>query len=358
MGIKPSGSSPVVVPPDNVQSRWGAWEASIDVAGQQAGEVFAETHAIATSANSTAILLIGKAEDALAKAEQGLDEIGGLNDQLFESIDPDDPSAQQWVWLSEIHRLQAEIDSAQNEAIVSNTELLRKITEDQWHLIKVAGKVGYVGDFLRVDYLRHRVETRSGVLYPFHDFRVTALGGFNGYLRDTTGQVLYQFTDHNRVYEYSRSAPLDSSAPAAEHFFEFKAANIDPGFTDLKRSSFTADRGTWVNVPDLSFTSTAKSIHYINVRGTWTNATYIASYGLRVMVNGVEKKRVFGTNVGPLIHHAPRSQSFSTQAKLEHGDVVTVQAYADHDNSLNRLLSNCELGLGWVPGSESSEAAE
>ena len=61
MGIKPSGSNPVIVPPDNTQTRWGEWEVSIDTAGQQAGEVFAETHAIATSANDTAILLIGKA---------------------------------------------------------------------------------------------------------------------------------------------------------------------------------------------------------------------------------------------------------------------------------------------------------
>ena len=43
MGIKPEGTNPVVVPPDNVQNRWGEWEVSIDTAGQQAGEVFAET---------------------------------------------------------------------------------------------------------------------------------------------------------------------------------------------------------------------------------------------------------------------------------------------------------------------------
>lgn len=54
MGIKPSGTTPIIVPQDNVQSRWGAYEASLDTAGSQAGEVFQETHAIATSANETA----------------------------------------------------------------------------------------------------------------------------------------------------------------------------------------------------------------------------------------------------------------------------------------------------------------
>lgn len=62
MGIKPSGDHPVIVPPDNIQSRWGAWEADLDTTGQVAGEVFAETHAIANSANQAAGSLLGRVD--------------------------------------------------------------------------------------------------------------------------------------------------------------------------------------------------------------------------------------------------------------------------------------------------------
>lgn len=52
MGIKPSGDNPIIVPPDNIQSRWGEFEADLDSAGQVAGDVNLETWSLADSANS------------------------------------------------------------------------------------------------------------------------------------------------------------------------------------------------------------------------------------------------------------------------------------------------------------------
>ena len=52
MGIKPTSGDHVVIPPDNTQSRWGDWEAELDDKGEVAGEVLAETWALANSANT------------------------------------------------------------------------------------------------------------------------------------------------------------------------------------------------------------------------------------------------------------------------------------------------------------------
>ena len=57
MGIKPTSGDHVVIPPDNVQSRWGEWEAELDDKGEVAGEVLSETWALADSANSRMDLL-------------------------------------------------------------------------------------------------------------------------------------------------------------------------------------------------------------------------------------------------------------------------------------------------------------
>ena len=57
MGIKPTSGDPVVIPPDNTQSRWGEWEAELDDKGEVAGEVLSETWALAESANNRVGLL-------------------------------------------------------------------------------------------------------------------------------------------------------------------------------------------------------------------------------------------------------------------------------------------------------------
>ena len=57
MGIKPTSGDHVVIPPDNVQSRWGEWEAELEDKGEVAGEVLSETWALADSANSRMDLL-------------------------------------------------------------------------------------------------------------------------------------------------------------------------------------------------------------------------------------------------------------------------------------------------------------
>ncbi len=54
MGIKPSGDTPIIVPPDNPQNRWGEWEADLRETGEVAGEASAQTWSLADSAGQLA----------------------------------------------------------------------------------------------------------------------------------------------------------------------------------------------------------------------------------------------------------------------------------------------------------------
>ena len=51
MGIRPTGGTPINIPADNVQSRWGEWEAELSNKGDVAGEVLLDTYSLADSAN-------------------------------------------------------------------------------------------------------------------------------------------------------------------------------------------------------------------------------------------------------------------------------------------------------------------
>lgn len=72
MGIKPKQGDPVIIPPDNVQTRWGAWEADLADNGEVAGEVLADTWALADSANSRVDLLDPIMDVAQAYMPSGL----------------------------------------------------------------------------------------------------------------------------------------------------------------------------------------------------------------------------------------------------------------------------------------------
>ena len=129
MGIKPEGTNPVIVPPDNTQTRWGEWEASIDTAGQQAGEVFAETHAIATSANSVAAT-------ALSEAREAIDASGAANAELEALLDPENENSELWLlqWqVNENDRLALERHQEAIEANAADIATIRPhVTRTLW----------------------------------------------------------------------------------------------------------------------------------------------------------------------------------------------------------------------------------
>lgn len=80
MGINPAGDNPIIVPPDNIQSRWGEWEADLDASGEVAGDVLAETWALADSANQGMVALSGTRGYVQAYQSRNINAEWGIGD--------------------------------------------------------------------------------------------------------------------------------------------------------------------------------------------------------------------------------------------------------------------------------------
>ncbi|MCK2200472.1 hypothetical protein [Corynebacterium callunae] len=57
MGIKPITGTQTPIPADNVQNRWGDWQADLEVTGEHVGTALEETYSLANSANESVALI-------------------------------------------------------------------------------------------------------------------------------------------------------------------------------------------------------------------------------------------------------------------------------------------------------------
>ena len=343
MGIKPSGSNPVVVPPDNTQNRWGEWEVSIDTAGQQAGDVFAETHAIATSANSVAAT-------ALAEAREAIDASGAANAELEALLDPENENSELWLlqWqINENDRLALERHQEAIEANAADIATIRPhVTRTLW---LNAGVQSAENEFMRL----YR-GTNSGNPAVFWEIKP----GWTGTFQVIAGVAVASgsFSERNFMREYSVPAPLGNMFFSSEGIGSVLATiNISPGTahtTPLSIPDQNINRDwqtlqSWTAPQDTEVTAAA--------RLTFTNKTRIATYGLRIMVDGQNMTTSSTAATAPLLGHGPRVHSASTGVRrLRAGSVISLQAKADHSNSLNRHISNATFDVTWIDNTEAA----
>ena len=91
-------------------------------------------------------------------------------------------------------------------------------------------------------------------------------------------------------------------------------------------------------------------------RLTFTNKTRIATYGLRIMVDGQNVTTSSTASTAPLLGHGPRVHSASMGIRrVNKGSVISLQAKADHSNSLNRHISNASFNVRWIDNTEAAE---
>lgn len=346
MGIKPSGSSPVVVPPDNVQSRWGAWEASIDVAGQQAGEVFAETHAIATSANSVAAT-------ALSEAREAIDASGAANDELESLLDPTNEDSKLWLlqWqVNENDRLALERHQEAIEANAADIATIRPhVTRALWLNLGVQSTEN---EYMRL----YRGTASNGNPAVFWDIKSGWVGTFQIIggidLSDT------YFSGKTFMYEYSVPNPLHPWFSSGSGIGSVLVTiNVRPGTahaTPLPIPNQTLQSRGWETLQ--SWTIPQDTEVTANARLTFTNKTRIATYGLKILVDGQNVTTSSTAAMSPLVGHAPRVHSASMDVRrLRAGSVIELQAKADHSNSVNRNISNASFNVTWIDNTEAAE---
>ena len=343
MGIKPSGSSPVVVPPDNVQSRWGAWEASIDVAGQRAGEVFAETHAIATSANSVAAT-------ALAEARDAIDASGTANAELEALLDPTNENSELWLlqWqINENDRLALERHQEAIEANASDIATIRPhVTRSLWLNLGVQSAEN---EFMRL--YRGTDRGNTAVFWVIKP-------GWTGPFQIIAGTENSNSAFANQIYMRELAAPNPEFGFFTNNSIGSVLAtiNVRPGTsrtTSLPIPNQNISRG-WQTLQSWTVPQTTEVT--AAARLTFTNKTRIATYGLRLLVDGQNVTTSSTAATSPLLGHGPCVHSASMNIRrIKKNSVISLQAKADHSNSLNRHISNASFNARWIDNTEAAE---
>ena len=122
-----------------------------------------------------------------------------------------------------------------------------------------------------------------------------------------------------------------------------KKKNLQISDQTIERSWQTLQ--SWTVPQDTDVTASA--------RLTFANKTRIADYGLRILVNGSNNTSSSASATAPLFGHGPRSHSASMNTRrVKAGSVISVQAKADHDNSLNRQITNASFDVTWIDGTD------
>lgn len=343
MGIKPTSGDYVVIPPDNTQSRWGEWEAELDDKGEVAGEVLSETWALANSANNVA-------SKALSDAQAAIDSSGEANAELEALLDPNNENSALWAlqWqINENDRLALE---RHQELIEANMQAISALRENQ-----------YASLWLNLDaqsaeneYIRLYRTTSSGNRYVNWDIKPGWVGSF----QIVAGTNIQTSAFNDRVYMRELHVPNPQ-------FLSFYSDSVGSVLCTITVKPGTAKKET-LHIPDQtigrdwqtlqSWTVPQDTDVTASARLTFANKTRIATYGLRILVDGANNTSSSASSTAPLFGHGPRTHSASMNTRhVKAGSVISVQARADHHNSLNRQITNASFDVTWIDGTEAQE---
>ena len=342
MGIKPTSGDHVVIPPDNTQSRWGEWEAELDDKGEVAGEVITETWALADSANKVA-------SKALSDAQAAIDSSGEANAELEALLDPNNENSALWAIQWQINENDRIALERHQELIEANMQAISALRENR-----------YISLWLDVDsqsveneYIRlYRGRASNG--NPSVNWSIKS--GWVGSFQVVAGALMVDGTAFNeRIYmrELHVPAPQFPSFAASSVGSVLCAITIKPGKAKKETLSIpnqTIERSwqtlqSWTVPQDTDVTASA--------RLTFANKTRIADYGLRILVDGSNNTSSSASSTAPLFGHGPRTHSASMNTRrVKAGSVISVQAKADHSNSLNRQITNASFDVTWIDGTD------
>ena len=340
MGIKPTTGDHVVIPPDNTQSRWGEWEAELDDKGEVAGEVITETWALADSANKVA-------SKALSDAQDAIDSSGEANAELEALLDPNNENSALWALQWQINENDRIALERHQELIEANTQAISALRENQ-----------YASLWLDVDaqsaeneYIRLYRSTSSG----YHHINWNIKPGWVGSFQIVAGLNIKVSASNNEVYMREFYVPntqfsgfRDSSIGSVLCTIVVKPGtakkeNLPISDQTIERSWQTLD--SWTVPQDTNVNASA--------RLTFANKTRIADYGLRILVNDANNTSSSASAAAPLFGHGPRTHSASMNTRrVKAGSVISVQAKADHSNSLNRQITNASFDVTWIDGTD------
>ena len=344
MGIKPTSGDHVVIPPDNTQSRWGEWEAELDDKGEVAGEVITETWALADSANKVA-------SKALSDAQAAIDSSGEANAELEALLDPNNENSALWALQWQINENDRIALERHQELIEANTQAISALRENQY----VSLWLNFNAQSAENEYIRlYRGTDSSGNPSVNWDVKPGWVGSF----QIVAGTDIHSGAFNRFVYMREFQAPNPEDYFIASNSIgsvlctitirpgKAKAVNLSIPDQTLGRSWQTLQ--SWTVPQTTNVTASAKL--------TFANKTRIADYGLRILVDGSNNTSSSASATAPLFGHGPRSHSASMNTRrIKAGSVISVQAKADHGNSLNRQITNASFDVTWIDGTDAQE---
>ena len=340
MGIKPTSGDHVVIPPDNTQSRWGDWEAELDDKGEVAGEVITETWALADSANKVA-------SKALSDAQAAIDSSGEANAELEALLDPNNENSALWAIQWQINENDRIALERHQELIEANMQAISALRENR-----------YISLWLDVD-------SQSAENEYIRLYRTASLGrdvvnwdiklGWVGSFQIVAGTDIRTGAFNSNVYMRELYVPNPEFLAFSESSVGSVLCTIVVKPGTAKRENLPIPNQTigrswqtlqsWTVPQDTDVTASA--------RLTFANKTRIADYGLRILVDGANNTSSSASSTAPLFGHGPRTHSASMNTRrVKAGSVISVQAKADHSNSLNRQITNASFDVTWIDGTD------
>ena len=341
MGIKPTSGDHVVIPPDNTQSRWGDWEAELDDKGEVAGEVITETWALADSANKVA-------SKALSDAQAAIDSSGEANAELEALLDPNNENSALWAIQWQINENDRIALERHQELIEANMQAISALRENRY----ISLWLNFDAQSAENEYIRlYRVTAPGGDQGVAWDIKP----GWAGSFQIVAGTSIVGSAFNDVVYMRELYVPN----PQFAYFSRSSVGSvlctiiIKPGTAKVEKlpiSDQTIERSwqtlqSWTVPQDTDVTASA--------RLTFANKTRIADYGLRILVDGSNNTSSSASATAPLFGHGPRTHSASMNTRrVKAGSVISVQAKADHSNSLNRQITNASFDVTWIDGTD------
>ena len=344
MGIKPTSGDHVVIPPDNTQSRWGEWEAELDDKGEVAGEVITETWALADSANKVA-------SKALSDAQDAIDSSGEANAELEALLDPNNENSALWALQWQINENDRIALERHQELIEANMQAISALRENRYISLWLNFDAqSSENEFMR---LYRGTSPDTGNPAVFWNIKPGWVGTFQ-VIAGVETRSNAEFSDRNFMGEHIAPEPTRTFFASPDGIGSVLVTiNTRPGTahtTPLQIPDQTIGRSwqtlqSWTIPQNTEATAAAKL--------TFANKTRIATYGLRLLIDGQNVTTSSASSTAPLFGHGPRPHSVSMNARrVKAGSVISVQAKADHSNSLNRQITNASFDVTWIDGTD------
>jgi hypothetical protein len=290
-----------------------------------------------------AILDLGAAADkAQADADSAIEAAGAANAQLGDLLDTDsENSLALWRLQESINENQQLAMTAHSAAIDANSQAIQSMRQEVTRQMRIVP--GQSNDFVEV----------GGFEDTPPSYWVRGKGSWTGELvaigvQDNSPQIF--ITSFPDVYG-NRTIGIDGRK------FQYAFFRIDPGVVTQYRvetSSDTVvlDNKTWTTLASFTVPESGR------VSGTggfrFLRRTYLGGYGARITLNGTEVHSSSIIAAAPLFGDGPRWASLVlTNVSAQKGDIVRLEAYADHFSAANRRVNDAGMDLTVITGRDS-----